>query len=118
MITSWDLYWITRLDQIEFFLCLIFFVGALVLIVIAAMSAADNDERPKWALKWMYILLAIGLITIFIPNTKTMVAILFVPKIVNNETVQQIPENAAKFIDMKLKEWISDLNKSEKEKSK
>ena len=120
MITSWDLYWITRLDGINTLLTIFFIVGTIVLIVAAACYCAAEEKKPAWALKPVIVIIIIGILATFIPDTKTMVAIVFVPKIVNNETVQQIPENAAKFINLKLKEWISDLDntKTEKEKSK
>ena len=118
MITSWDLYWITRLDGIDLLLCIIFIIGTIILIVSSACYGAAEEKMPKWALKPAILLIVIGIIEAFIPDTKTMIAIMFVPKIVNNETVQQIPENAAKFIDLKLKEWISDLDKTKSEKEK
>ena len=44
----------------------------------------------------------------FTPTTKEMVAFIAVPKIINNEDVQEIPPNVAKFMNEKLKSWMED----------
>jgi hypothetical protein len=51
------------------------------------------------------------MVAVFIPSTKEYVAIYLIPKIVNNEQVQQIPEKAMTILNSKLNEWITDQHK-------
>ena len=51
------------------------------------------------------------MVAVFIPSTKEYVAIYLIPKIVNNEQVQQIPEKAMNILNSKLNEWITDQHK-------
>ena len=65
----------------------------------------------KW-LNLMNVLMEI-LLNLFIPNTKTVAAMVLVPPIVNNEQVQQIPDDILTFVRSVIKEYTFD-NKEKK----
>jgi hypothetical protein len=73
----------------------------------------DNEEKHPTYLRSLYSIVAVGsvflLIGLFTPSTKEMVAIYMIPKIVNNEQVQKLPDNAMKFLNGKFEEWINDM---------
>ena len=48
-------------------------------------------------------------ISLFIPNSKTLVAMITIPPVINNEQVQKLPENVLGFINDYLEEKRSDL---------
>jgi hypothetical protein len=121
MITSWDIYWITRLDNINGILII---GGTLCLIFITVVLFAAGDIRHDQI--WHYkkaiitniiistIALLLGLMT---PTTKEFAAIYLIPKIANNEQMQKIPDNAAKLLNAKMEQWIDDtLAEKKKEK--
>ena len=93
MITSWDIYWITRLDGIivgfevgcfvSFLIILLGLVGYIILI----------SEKVFLFKRQLFLLLIIPALLfiaqIFIPSTKEMAAIIILPKIANSEIVQE-----------------------------
>jgi len=121
MITSWDIYWITRLDYfcgffVGFFLFLLgLFIIFGVVGLVALGDRPDEDER-KNGIKYLkgavvaFVLMMFFLAgIIFTPSTKEVIAIYAIPKMANNEDVQQIPANFAKLINGKLQEWMKDV---------
>jgi hypothetical protein len=111
MITSWDVYWITRLDAIGIVLG-IFVTIFTVLSIFAWIPTITDDFVPE--IKRFYKLAVVVLIVsllgfAFIPSTKEAAAIYMIPKIVNNEQVQKLPDNAMKFLNGKFEEWINDM---------
>jgi Mn2+/Fe2+ NRAMP family transporter len=119
MITSWDIYWITRLDNIV--ACAISFsiVGgfaaiiAAIFIPILADCIGISGKAWKIIKKVVKIFIPIYIVAFIIaiscPSSKEFVAIMFIPKIANNEQVQQVPENVLKLISSKLHEWLADI---------
>lgn len=137
MLTSWDLYWITRLDKFVVMLCVpaVFVtIAATVSMIIGIVYSVDSTNQKykdydgpdshykEWGQDyWLGLRLlryskygAIPALLLWAafavtPTTKEMFAIKFIPPIVNNEKVQAIPENAADLINEQLKAWIKGL---------
>ena len=114
MITTTQMYWLTRLDAIvSFGVCLILVsISALIIgftyIAITTGSPYDSDFKSmfkclvKWALP--FALLGASVCT-FVPTTKQMAAILIIPRIANSEKVQQAGN---KLYDLAV-EWMDEL---------
>lgn len=126
MITAWDIYLLTRLDSLLSFaqgLCVLTIIGLIVCLVGSLVSCLCADEMAegipkKWRKAFWIVLpitIFINFVEITIPSTKTVVAMWGIPKIVNNEELQQIPSNATKFINSQLKEWIEEYVDTGKE---
>jgi hypothetical protein len=117
MITSSQIYWLTRLDAIKDTACGFLFLGILVLmggtiIMCFCLAWKDNEyytdelktlRKFKWIF-WLGFFLVVfcSSILLFLPTTKEMAAIWIAPKIINNEKVQQLPNNAVDFAN----EWL------------
>jgi len=121
MITSWDIYWITRLDVIGVFFAvlLICYIAALIVGFIATCAGElwNDDCWPvvKKSWKWGIISFIIFMfVSFFVPSTKQAAAIYLIPKIANNEHVQKLPDNAMRFLNGKFEEWIEDMTKQKK----
>lgn len=114
MITSNMIYWITRLDgfcaafEILAFVCGILLAIAVIFFIFNRVE--ENEEHYKVTATCLGIIVPVFLFFIFAsvmtPNTKQAVAIYAIPKIANNEDMQEIPANTAKFLNEKLKDWI------------
>ena len=104
--SSMQMYWLLMLDNIVGL-----FVVLLCLSVIGfIMLLHVNDEPITAPLKnWLLIFLSAGIFSgialTFIPTTKQMAAIIVVPKIINNERVQQLPDQ---ILNLGI-EWLEDL---------
>lgn len=129
MITPTAMYWLTRLDvafEILCFLtalCLILSIGCLAVVWVyrdvVGQSYKDSVKRmyqrdAKVAMRVfrvtapMVVIFALGLI--FLPTTKQMAAIVVIPKVVNNEKVQNIGNELHELaID-----WLNELKPSKK----
>lgn len=126
MITSWDIYLITRLDVLNAFIIftigLLLVTGAIYFIVKAVTIAETYDDDEKSNLQKTYtqnlskfsmILILISFISVLLPSTKEAIAIYMVPKIVNNEQIQKLPDNTLKLFNTKLEQWIKEIKGKE-----
>ena len=111
MITTAQMYWLTRLDCF----CGLAFTVAIVsvLLPIFVSIAVIYDEASAFfrTLKWTALPLVISLcVLMFVPTTKEMAAILIVPRIANSEKVQQAGN---KLYELAV-EWMDELKPSKK----
>ena len=112
MTTTQKMYWLTRLDYITNTLDLITiglaiaFVG-VGLVGVLELSCAKEHAREILRISAKLFCAAIlsSIVRTFIPSTKEMAAIIVVPKIVNNEKVQ---ETGNKLYDLAV-EWLDAL---------
>ena len=122
MITETQMYWLVSLDNIcggaVAFAVLCGIASMISFFVLIAARTGDADEDMcESAFKWM-IRCLIGCCffittTIFTPDTKQMAAIIVVPKIVNNQKMQELPD---KLLGLGEK-WLDQLaSKESKEK--
>jgi len=117
MITEWMIYWITRLDGLQgFFIAIAVITGiASIILSIAGGVIAGNLGLEGGKKAWRYLFKTIPAALFFIllacltPTTKEMVAIYAIPKIINNEQIQEMPVNVAELVNNKLKEWMKDV---------
>ena len=115
VITESAMYWITRLDYIHSFLLTFGGVGfvisqivAAILVVVREDHYADAKTYYKRAKQFVllsifFLLLIVG--GLFTPTTKECAAIKLVPIIVNDESVQQLPEKVVELAN----NWIDEL---------
>jgi hypothetical protein len=116
--TWFDVYLFTRLDSINFFFAFISLatlIGGGFVMLIAAISWEGNNSqlgekivRQGW-IWFISIFVIFGGISCLIPTTKEAAAIYLIPKLVNNEQVQAIPENALKLLNLKFQAWIEEM---------
>jgi len=113
MITSWQIYWITRLDSLNVALAIIWIALAIasVAMIIGAFVYSLDDELEQYPVgvmkKITITTVAVLLLSIFIPSTKEVAAIYLIPKIANNEQVQKLPENFVKLLNVKMEQWMN-----------
>ena len=127
-LTAWDIYWVTRLDEISILLTVSFVLIAIVTVFFCFSWVANRSnyerqyhngvEKQKTAvglLKWLVpILIAVGLTNAFIPSTKQAAVMIVLPAIVNSEAVQQIPNELTTL----AREWLQELRPAKKGGSK
>jgi len=123
MITSWQLYWLTRMDYFSGFFQVIGSITGIALFVLLIMSmffkslSYGEDSDAVRSIKFFKVALWVfpfclitNIFAFFIPSTKEMAAILVIPKIVNNQKVQQLPD---KVLDL-ANSWLEELKTKEK----
>jgi hypothetical protein len=125
-ISPWLIYWLMQLDSICKFVDVVAFLGSLALVILMAIrsgceSAPSYDTGAKAfynattkIYKFSCVIIPIFvLLNVFIPNTKTVAAMILIPPIANNEQVQQIPDDILVFVRSIIKEYTFD-NKEKK----
>ena len=110
MITSTQLYWLTRLTCINTLLCLVALVSGIACFIIVMLVCMGDinweDKIPKKIRNTAIPCLLFSVIgLVFIPSTKEMAAILVIPQIANSEKVQ---EAGGKLYDLAV-EWMDAL---------
>ncbi len=114
MITSTQMYWLTRLDNLValgigaiIIAALLFGVGC-IFILATTRGPDDEDVKPifRRIVKWSLPPFLMGLFVVtFIPTTTQMAAIIVVPKIANSEKVQTVGNQ---LYDLAV-EWMNEL---------
>ena len=131
MITTTQMYWLTRLDNVHDLLCGILVATCVafgVLSVIAGIAtfvSDSEDEQRKVAFVWrmwryiMLTVLAAGTIKVFTPTTKELAAIIVVPKIANSTLVtEKIPQELSELYTLAKQYMIESLKEKQKEAKK
>ncbi|MHA1232581.1 MAG: hypothetical protein ACTSPQ_18270 [Candidatus Helarchaeota archaeon] len=128
MINAFDIYLISQLDTFVMWFGIfgiLFTTAGITLVLVYACNISNphfyEDEGEALFLnkcreigKVLIIISCIFITTsIFLPSSKTVVAMFVVPKIVNNEDVQEMPQNVFKLMNEKLKEWTKDVLETE-----
>ena len=123
-ITPSFIYWITRLDNINVVLMTFALISGcgLIMSIVGLLNTtyAEDKKGILVSRKGLRISAPIFSITIlfltFLPTTKEACAMYIIPKIVNNEGIQNIGKE---FYDLAL-DWMKELhpNKKNKEESK
>ncbi len=113
----YHIYLFTRIDYVVGCIDIFMTLAVLGLIILACFYPLyyDEEEHRTLAYKIAKYLVIVFIITIgfrtVIPTQTEVAAIYLVPKIINNESVQKIPENMAKLLEVKLNQWIEETTK-------
>lgn len=113
MVTTAQMYWLTRLDAIETLSIVMATLGLVVTVIATILYACcfsemEEGERRvvKNILRVSATALAIGIaIGVFVPNTKDMAAIMVVPRIANSESLTGMADG----IKTLATEWLEEL---------
>lgn len=114
MITTTQMYWLTRLDALNnlfYFMLASPILLAIVCFVCLPVLLEFDKDNPfnvfvRKALKIVIFISFIGSLCLsFVPTTRDMAAIIIVPKIANSEKVQQAGN---KLYDLVV-EWMDEL---------
>ncbi len=116
--TGWDVYWFTRLDAIFVFFVFMAIMLGITLMTVGIVTSIDGEWKKvkKWFFRGVVAFTVCLLVLMFVPTTKQAAAIYLLPKIVNNNQVQHIPENFAKLLNAKMEQWIRDTFEEKKDK--
>lgn len=101
MMSSWDLYWILKLDDIRFALTTMFWVLVIVsLSLVVGMTMAHNSGHIKAARRHVVAAVAVAMLNVpvsvaatMLPSTKQAAVIYVTPRMVDSKVVQEdLPE--------------------------
>jgi hypothetical protein len=142
--SAWDIYLFTRLDIVVALSIACFVVGLIALIANSLCHFAEAGKVERYRLKleaypgdrdymrWYeeavkYVVVRgiifkisipifiLGLLGVtLVPTSKQAAAIYLLPKIANNEQVQQIPGKTMDLLNGKLDQWLDDMRGKEK----
>lgn len=131
MITTMQMYWLTRLDGMCAILCIsnVLFLAALIALLLKGLALVFKTKQHSWEideevkrarkhgvrLLWWAKISGAGfvvsvLLNALTPDTRQMAAIIIVPKIANSEKVQ---EAGNKLYDLAV-EWMESLKPEKK----
>jgi len=89
MITAWDIYWVMQLDAIRaVILALAVASGAVAGAAGLTGGIEGNEDAKRAAKKAARVCFVAAMVTALIPSTKTAAAMIVLPAVVNNETIQ------------------------------
>jgi len=100
-ITAFQMYLLLTLDNVVIFITIFGMLGVIISLVY--LTSTYNNLLPyEWNIKRVLIMVIpifLLIIATLLPTTKQMAAILVLPKIINNESIQEVPEQL----------WIEEL---------
>lgn len=119
-----SLYFFVMLDSIIKFFAMgvVFLILAAVWFYINGFVSADCVSDEKLATNFIiqgkkrmkisiFFAVLFFMITTFIPSTKKMAFIYIAGKVSQNEKVQQIPEKALDILNLKMNEYLKEMQK-------
>ena len=122
--SAWIVYFVMILDNVCNWvgvlgpLSLISSLGVLAFYYFASYFGSEDPEAVRLktvlgsVIKWLIPFTAcVAILSIFLPTTKQACAIYVIPKIANNEQVQQIPDKVLEYGNKWLDEQLKDLDK-------
>ena len=128
-----EIYWITRLDSIGLWLCIISIVSGVFAVcsLIPYFVKRDDyvEEREEKHKNWMdfwekvvkrstIVFFIFMPLSVLVPTTKEAMLIWGVGTTIdyvkNNETIQQLPDKCVEALDA----WVESLNEDSKEETK
>lgn len=123
IVTSFDIYLFTRLDNVNGFFAITIFLSFIVLIVLGLAvwdCGCYEEDKKKSLVKYLKLNISVLFICIFgavfVPSTKEAAAMYVVPKLYNslseNKKIAEIPDNLINLANS----WIKDLTKEKKDK--
>jgi hypothetical protein len=116
MISSFDIYLMTRLDGISFASIVVFCASLVVSIFLGISLAMDGIPNSRmvvllWLRKFLFACIVALVLFVLTPTTKEFAVICLLPKITNSEKIQGIGSDAVNVLHEKLKEWVDDIGK-------
>lgn len=123
MITAFDIYLFGFLYDLSSSLGFLIAAGTIVSIglsiVLVPMKVDPYLDVPETTIAKTAKLLKISLVSlavivvmaIFVPSKETVIAMATIPPVVNNEKVQELPENVLDFVNGWLKEYTPKKDK-------
>lgn len=120
--SGWLIYFITRMEYIQGMLGVMVCAGiasSLMALIFWVCSVDNGDKDIENLARHLFFkrilpaLFISAILFCLIPGTKDMAAIYLIPKIVNNEQIQKIPDNTLNLLNSKLEAWIEDVIPSE-----
>ena len=106
MITTSEMYWLTRLDGIQGFFIAMTILIAIYSTLAILIGGGEGIRKLFWSgivCGVISILFSVG--AILTPTTKQMCAIKIIPLVLNDPNVQEIPEQLLNLKDA----WIEEL---------
>ena len=100
---------------------IVFLAGCFCIVCIETDSCSNETEEvwcafcKKHIIKIFFTTLFLSIVTIATPSTKQMCSIYLIPKIVNNERVQNIGDKSLTVIKNKFEEWLNETIKNKEE---
>lgn len=119
MISMWTLYLLNVAFSISHFLVLPIIASAcLVLLGVIGKIVDDNIGKifNSYMKPAMITLVICVLFAVLIPTKKEALAIYMIPKIINNQQMQELPDNALKYLNVFFKKEISEITKGTEDK--
>lgn len=124
--TELQVFWWLKLDSILTFVQIVAFISGLFLVIVLIYTAVgfcssvDDEDRIKYKkahnflnrilLPTTTVILVLSVLCVLIPTTKQYTVIKVFPKIVNNEVIQQIPDDLKDMYSI-AKEYVKDIVK-------
>lgn len=119
-LSAFSIYCIGIVDGVKSMLAGLGTMFAFLSAMFAVVEMTDFPERPervKNAMRRLLItfvvLFAICTLRVFIPTSKTVIAMMTIPPIINNEEVQKLPKNLIEFLNDYLESFKPRSEKGE-----
>lgn len=124
-LTPTTIYVISTIDEVKRVLGSLCFLGSLIVfgLLIARIGTAiiESEETNEKFCRWfnpimpkiLGAFICVLLLNTFLPNQKTIAAMIVVPAIVNNENIQNISKNTLQWAEEYIKDQLQTKKKND-----
>ena len=88
---------------------------SLIVAIVIAIDASDHNIEPDWekflpfAKKGFCAFLVLLTLAVFLPGQKTIAAMYVVPKIMNNERLQNLTDGSLSVLEGYIQGWAAEM---------
>lgn len=124
-LTPTTIYVISTIDEVKRVLGSLCFLGSLIVfgLLVARIGTAiiESEETNEKFCRWfnpmmpkiLGAFICVLLLNTFLPNQKTIAAMIVVPAIVNNENIQNISKNTLQWAEEYIKDQLQTKKKND-----
>ena len=114
--SAWEVYLLLKLDAIRALLIALAIISFIISVIASMIEPTKEISEKDLTLAAKYSLI-VGLISFFFfivtPSTKQAIAMYVVPKITKGQVSENIATYLEQYLDIKLKDIKSEINKHE-----
>lgn len=117
-VTPLMIYAIDISGTVKFVSKIVLLSSLIASIILGVMAVEEEFARRAIKIIVVPVILISALLTVFIPESKTLASMYVIPAVVNNEQIQNIGKNGLESLELLTKQWVDELREEKSKEGK
>lgn len=115
-VTPLMIYAIDISGTVKFVSKMVLLLSLIASIILGVLAVEEEFARRAIKVIVVPVILISTLLTVFIPESKTLASMYVIPAVVNNEQIQNIGKNGLESLELLTKQWVDELREGKSKK--